>query len=187
MKKIIINTLGPVTTDSYRATRYWIKKNGIADYKIKMHDSFEQIFTRMKSQEYIVMPVGYVNRNSEKMSSWVDFHFRYINDIIPDDVFTLHTKPMALVENVSYKKRGVVIQSSTYQLAKNTLKTTADEYIYTSSKSKALQLFLKSQYHFTICSKELITKYDSTNYRILQEFRPVMIWVVYRIKNTINQ
>lgn len=106
---VIVNTLGPKGTDSYRATIHWLKKVGAEEYKIHMFESFEKLFDNLRQYQYIVMPAGYMNRKEKEMSSWVDFHFKYYDKLKFVDVFPLKVMKMILVENKNYDKKNLMI------------------------------------------------------------------------------
>lgn len=175
---LIINTLGPKQTDCYRATMYWLKKHGISDYKVKLHESIENLFTNLIQGEYIMMPAGYVNRK-DNLSTWVDFHFSFYETLELIDVFANNVMIMALIENNKYTKKGIVVQSATCNLIRN--KT--EEFVYADSKPKALEKFINESYHYVICSKSMFKEksLDVSQYVIKEEYKPTMVWVVYRI------
>lgn len=182
--KIIINTLGPQTTDSYRAAEYWIKKNKYENFEIVGYKSFESLFRSVKESQHIVMPLGYSNRNGQEFKGWVDFHFRFWDELEIYEVFELHTKEMVLLNNRQYKKNGIVIQSATYQLAKSTIDLEDRMFFYSPSKALALEEFLKHGYQYTICSKDNYVQKGlekRSNYTIVKEYNPIMVWIVYRI------
>jgi prephenate dehydratase len=182
----IIKTLGPETTDSHRATEYWIAKQQ-DDFEIKTYSCIEMLFNDLNKNDYVLMPAGYSNRKSQEMSSWVDFHFRYLDYLHIQDVFVLDTMSMVILENTSYIIDKAILQSSTYQIFKNCIKDTI-EIDYAPSKSKALSLFLEKSYRYVICSEDEILKIGITNSSIktLQTVYPKMIWVVYNCVQEIS-
>lgn len=183
----IIKTLGPKTTDCYRATEYWISQQN-KSFIIKTYSSIEKLFNNLNKNDYILMPVGYANRKSPEMRSWIDFHFRYLDYLCIQDVFVLNTLSMAVLENTSYIINKAILQSSTYQILKKYIHD-VKEIDYASSKSKALSLFLEKSYRYVICSEAEMIKVGVIDlpFKILQIIRPKMIWVVYNSKNSINQ
>jgi len=183
----IIKTLGPETTDCYRATEYWVAKQH-GNFVIKTYSSIEILFNDLNKNDYVVMPVGYANKKSQEMSSWVDFHFRYLDDLYIQDVFVLDTLSMVVLENISYIVDKAILQSSTYQVFKSCIHDII-EIDYAPSKSKALSLFLEKSYRYVICSEDEIPKIEITDssFKILQTVYPKMIWVVYNIKGPLSQ
>lgn len=188
---ITVNTLGPEETDSYRATVYWLKKKKVDNYKIRIFESYEELFENLNQYQYIVMPAGYMNRKNKEMSSWVDFHFGYYSKLEFVDVFPLKVMKMIFVENNNYNKKGIVVQSATCQFAKNE-KSYNEQFVYANSKPQALQTFFDESYHYTLCSEPVFRRKNPnpSQYIIKHEYSPVMIWVVYRVnmeRNKMNE
>lgn len=185
---VIVNTLGPEGTDSYRATVHWLKKMGVGNYKINIFESYEELFENLKQCQYIVMPAGYMNRKNKEMSSWVDFHFGYYSKLEFVDVFPLKVMKMIFVENKNYDKKGIVVQSATCQFAK-TEENYNEHFLYANSKPQALQIFLDESYHYTLCSEPVFKRKnpDPSQYIIKHEYNPVMIWVVYKVNMERNK
>lgn len=183
----ILKTLGPNTTDSYRAAEYWIAKQN-NKYSIQVYSSIERLFDNLNINDFIIMPVGYANKNSQEMSSWVDFHFRYLDILYIQDLFLLDTLKMAIIENTSYSTNKAILQSSTYQIFKKCIQDKI-EIDYTSSKSEALSLFLKQTYRYVICSEEefLAKNITDPSYYILRSDCPKMIWIVYNVKERLTE
>lgn len=176
-----IGTLGPKETDSYRATIYWINKYMNNDFEIILFDAYEALFCKLKNLDYILMPVGYINRQSKNYMAWVDFHFKYLKKLTIYTLFHLPTKEMLLVENSNPQIDKAVIQAATFELLKEANTENCD-IVYVSSKPRALTLFLKEKYRYTICSSDdyYLRKKD-IDLIIRDSFRPEMIWVVYKV------
>lgn len=181
MLNLIVKTLGPNTSDSYKATKVWLK-NINKFYKIILYDSFEALFNELNIDDYIVMPLGYCNKSKKFMSSWVDYHFRFYKQLHIVDFFNKQTQKMVLLENVRFYKPGAVLQSATYQFFASEIKK-KEKVKFVSSKSKAFEIFIKEGYHYTICSECVINNHlEYDNIKIIKEFNPVMFWVVYKFK-----
>lgn len=183
-----IATLGPKATDSYKATIDYSRKT-FSNYKILCYNSFEKLFNIIKEKksniDFIVMPMGYCNRKGKEFSSWVDFHFYYLEYMEVKDVFYSQTKEMILIENIDYKKEGIVLQSATFQLARKVLNLSESQYFFVPSKPLALEFFEKEGYHYTICSKDDFinkVKNQDIEYRVVNKFNPTMVWIVYKVR-----
>lgn len=149
-----IKTLGPISTDSYHAALTWCEKNFIKDtYRIELLDCIEDIFMNMRSGEFIVMPLGYSNRNNSEYLSWVDLHFRNYRLLNIVDIFFMNTMKMVVVENLNYKINRGVIQSSTYQILKGCI-SDINDIDYTPSKSIALSRMLEYDYRYVVCTED---------------------------------
>ena len=176
--------MGPRTTDSYRATEYWLKSHEITNYEIVESTSFEEVFGKVEKDQYIVMPIGYCDRSRKEFKGWVDYHFRFYRDLDIIDLFKLSTKEMVLVENTACKTTESVLQAATYQLARSSSVFVSDDVSFRSSKVMALDDFLKDKYKYTICSKDVYEGKNMENneqYVIRDSFSPEMIWVVYKV------
>lgn len=178
MKPTIINTLGPKETDSFVSANYW-SQNFCPGSKIILYESFENLFSNLHKDELIVMPTGYCNRNNCNLSSWVDFHFKYIEKLEVIDSYVLETKSMVVLKNKNYQIDKAVIQSATYQLLKQKLEKDI-EIDYVSSKAAAYDIFISNKYHYTLCSKTTYNMGTKKDIEIVSEFSPKMIWVVYK-------
>lgn len=185
-----ICTLGPKGTDSYNALLYWCRKNNNKFYNVKLFNTFELLFENLQKNEYIIMPVGYSNRNNSRMANWVDYHFKYMDNLKLITQFSLNTKEMILIENKDYLINKAIIHSSTYQFLLNT-NINYDGIDFCDSKVKAFELFCDNKYKYVICSKDVALSsdfYNKTNknsYKIIKKFRPTMIWAVYKVKEEI--
>lgn len=179
-----IKTLGPKTTDSYRAAIMWCQKRFKSEiYTIELSDCMEDAFLNMNSGEFIVMPMGYSNREDQEYFSWVDIHFRNLGLVNIADVFLMHTKEMIVVENLEYKINKGVIQSSTYQLLKGCI-SNIDDIDYAPSKSRALSKMLEDDYRYVVCSKDEFENRVGTlnnKYIIKSIIEPTMVWIVYEV------
>ena len=180
----IIKTLGPESTDSYRAAVEWIDRNHILNPQITCYQSMEEIFDDLKPGDYVVMPVGYSNRNSKDFSGWVDFHYYYSDILTVADIFQLETMDMVIVENPHYTQNKAIVHSSTVQLVKR-YKLDIDGIDFPSSKAKALTGFIKDGYRCVVCSNSDYCRRrspaDKAEDVILDTFRISMIWVVYKV------
>lgn len=185
-----ICTLGPKGTDSYNALLYWCQKNNKESYNTKLFNSFEMLFENLNKNDYIIMPVGYSNRNNEEMANWVDYHFKYMDKLKLINVFVLKTKEMILIENNNYSINKAIIHSSTYQLLLNA-NIVYDGVDFCESKVNAFNLFIKNKYKYVICSKDIVPlsdyskKSNKAPYKTIKEFCPTMIWVVYKMEEEI--
>lgn len=180
----IIKTLGPESTDSYRAALQWIERNHILSPQIVCYSSMEEIFNDLRHGDFVVMPVGYSNRNNIVMSSWVDFHYYYSDVLSIADIFPLETMDMIIVENPHYTQNKAIVHSSTVQLVRR-YNLQIDGIDFPSSKAKALSGFIKDGYRYTVCTKSDYLRRrnnaDKAEDVVLDTFRISMIWVVYKI------
>lgn len=177
---MIVKTLGPVTSDSYSATLEWLK-NSTESYEIILYESFELLFEKLSIDDYIVMPLGYCNKAKKFMSSWVDYHFRFYQQLKIIDFFSKYTQKMVLLENLEFDKPGAVLQSATYQFFVSEIRN-KEKVKFVSSKSRAYEVFVKDNYHYTICSDCVVNNNNYKNIKIVNEFEPVMFWIVYKCK-----
>lgn len=179
-----VATLGPKYTDSFRSAEYWIDTRGVDGCEIVGYQSFESLFDNLECSDYVIMPMGYTNRDSSEFMGWVDYHFFFEKLLDTQEIYLLPTKEMALVENTSYKKEGVVLQSATYQFARSSLDLDKRQYVYESSKVKAFNKFIDEEYHYVICSVDICQqekKKKNLSLKIIKNFSPVMSWIVYKV------
>jgi len=183
----IIKTLGPDTTDSYRAACVWANENRdkLGDFEIKGYPRMEYVFKDLAKADLIVMPVGFTDRDNDDFSSWVDYHYYYSNKLEIAGLFPLDTMEMILVENLDYKYDRAIVQSSTIQLLKRN-GINCSNVDFSPSKSYALMLFNEMDFRYVICSSsDYEAKRSDENKahdRIIERTSIRMIWVVYRVK-----
>lgn len=182
-----INTLGPQGTDSYRAAKYLKNKLIIQNIKIKLHDSFHEIFEKIGtiSGEYILIPAAY--RDTLTHENWTDLNFKYWNLLQIEYVFKLDTMPMILLENKNYLIDKAVIHPSTAIFLKNIAGGTKTTYF--NSKPIVLKKFIEDSYHFSIVSEKLwkLTKISTShNFCKIKTFEPTMVWVLYKVEGKNN-
>ena len=175
---MIINTLGPTTTDCY----YAISRIDTNVDMVVLYDSFDSIVNcldRLKDQ-YILFPVAF--ESSIENYSWKDFNFEYHQRVEIVDVFHSFTKVMVLIENCNYKINRAIIQPATKIFMSNFIKKKGMDLRidFTHSKVTANKKFREEGYRFSIVSKETILYNDDIN--ICETFSPEMIWCLYRVK-----
>ncbi|WP_348921673.1 hypothetical protein [Enterococcus rotai] len=175
---MIINTLGPVGSDSYRVAKTLIDVHD----EINIYSSFDEIIAKIDDMEnqYILIPTAYRSALSEY--DWKDFNFEYWERMDLANVFHRKTKIMMLVENAKFKKDCAIIHPATSIYMK---KYIAKQYLnskieFASSKCKAYERFVKFDYRFTIASEDNISFKNS--YKIIKKIQPEMVWCVYKVR-----
>lgn len=175
---MIINTLGPTTTDCFNATKYVSAKFDA----IILYNSFDSIIANINNLkgQYILLPVAF--ESSLKQYGWKDFNFEYHRMIEIVEVFHSFTKEMVLVENKKYKINKAIIQPATKFFMINYLnKEKIDIQIdFAPSKFQAKMKFQEDSYRFATVSKEAL--HESKDISICDSFLPEMIWCLYKVK-----
>ncbi|MHA8110808.1 hypothetical protein ACYATP_04825 [Lactobacillaceae bacterium Melli_B4] len=178
----ILHTLGPDTTDSYKAAEYFKTNND--NYQrtaIQLHDSFEAIYEHLAdfSGDLFLVPVAYNDKNGD---NWGTNNYRYWKQLKIVDTFHLPTMPMLLVENLALTNHTAIIHAATQELLDHFERSTNQKLAtdYVPSKPLAQQAFEDGQYQYAIFSQQAFSPHGS--FKVLQEYQPEMIWCLYQIK-----
>ncbi|MHA8138171.1 hypothetical protein ACYATM_03855 [Lactobacillaceae bacterium Scapto_B20] len=177
-----LHTLGPDTTDSYKAAEYLKQVNPIyQDTSIELHDSFESIYTNLAdfAGDFFLVPVAYNDKNGD---NWGTNNYRYWNQLKVVDTFHLPTMKMILAENEALSNHTAIIHAATNELLDQFESATNQqlETDYVPSKPLAQKEFEAGQYQYAIFSKQGFEPHAT--FKILQEYQPEMVWCLYQIK-----
>lgn len=174
---MIINTLGPKYTDSYRIALKLINKS--ID-KINLFNSFDNLIMKINDLkgQYILIPTAY--KSTDKEYDWKDFNFEYSNELNLTKVFAHKTKPIMLIENTNFVINKAVIQPATSIFMKNyCYKQKLDlEIIFKPSKYAAFIYFKKYKFRYTIVSNDFKGVSD---FKLCRMFYPNMVWCLYEV------
>ncbi|RLK63979.1 hypothetical protein D3H64_01635 [Atopobacter sp. AH10] len=175
---MILNTLGPRTTDCVKAIRYVRSKFDA----VKLYSSFDRIIANISNLrgQYILMPVAFESCFSDY--GWKDFNFEYHRLLRIVEVFHSFTQTMVLVENKKYVKNKAVIHPATkFFMTEYLDRKRMDIPIdFAPSKVVAKMLWEKEAYRFTIVSQALLD--DNLGIKVRETFSPEMIWCLYEVK-----
>lgn len=171
----IIATLGPAGTDSHRQA----ERLGAI---ISLHDTFHAAINHAKlNNTKLLVPAGFRENRDGKQFSWVDFHFENLGHIELEKAWFEKTMPMVLLHN-SYSM--IAIHPSTSSLVPELERY--EKIKYTRSKVEAYELFRRGEASAALTSDSIIDSKKDSRF-IKSEFRPTMVWCLYKTKNhTIN-
>ena len=125
----------------------------------------------------LLVPAGFRENRAGKQFSWVDFHFENLGAIELEKVWFEETMPMVLLHK-SYN--FIAIHPSTSSLVPELEKY---EHIkHTRSKVEAYQLFKQGVASAAITSTCMTNK-ESDHAYIKAQFKPTMVWCLYKIKS----
>lgn len=173
-----VHTLGPNATDSYKAAKTIVK-----DADIILHESFDEIIDNIEQylNEYIIIPVAYTSHR--KKYDWKDFNFQYCNRLKLCKVAALYTQPMLLLEKEISSNYDAIVHPAT-EIFLNKAKR-IDSIEYAKSKYDAWKQFKNDyKYKYTLISKDVFEMEKNEccyNLTILEEYKPIMIWCLYKI------
>lgn len=173
-----LHTLGPNTTDSYHAYRYWKNRNDL-EIELVMHHSFKDIYANLASyqNDLFLVPTMYRDQNSD----WASYHYQYLDRLKIYDVFVLDTKPMILVKNNQISNQKIGLHQATEPFLKSfeNQQKIKLKRVFTDSKSIALQKFLNQEIEYAIISES--DEIKQTNFEVIKKYTPQIIWCVYQI------
>ncbi|TPR14314.1 hypothetical protein [Apilactobacillus timberlakei] len=184
---MILNTLGPKSTDSYEAAKF-VKNKIFPKINIQLHDSFDDIYENLSELEgeCILVPVAY--RSSSSSSNWVDNNYKYWNKLDIINTFVLSTMPMLLVKNDDIKIKNMILHPSTIAYLKD-FENEFDINInaeFDRSKPIVLDKFINENFRYSIVSENLLNEYINNkiinfNVDIIHKYQPKMIWCIYKV------
>ena len=179
-----VHTLGPKTTDSFRAYQYACKKYpDVSQASLYLHDSYSSIYDNLNQfiGDLIIVPVAY--RGRSRIDNWTDNNFRYSNNLAILDSFVLSTKKMSLIENLNACNSRAIIHPSTTIFIKQYEEVIGKsiEFDLADSKPAALSIFLNKRYQYTVASYDTYLIEKCKTVKVRNIFSPQMIWCVYKI------
>lgn len=174
-----IHTLGPDLTDSFSAAT----SVECSDREIICHDSFDDIIENLDCYigEHIVIPTAY--QSSKKNYGWKEFNFQYWDRLELVKLFSAPTKTMVLLKNSSFECEKSIIHPATKIYMEEFLRKHNENIpmVFAESKVAAWNLFKKDRMKYTIVSKDVAIKKTKKTLNIIEEYRPQMIWCLYKI------
>ncbi|MGX4645398.1 hypothetical protein [Holzapfeliella sp. JNUCC 80] len=182
----ILHTLGPKTTDSYKAASYFISQNTdcYPIDQIVLHSSFDEIYQQLDALngDLFLVPVAY--QNNQHHQSFADYHYRYWQSLTVLTSFHIPTMPMVLLENLANQNHKISLHPATSELMKSTFSNLDSLKInYVTSKPLAFDDFAKGNCQYAIVSHNFTNQeLSGLNYRIAKTFTPQMIWCLYKIE-----
>ncbi|RLK63885.1 hypothetical protein D3H64_02060 [Atopobacter sp. AH10] len=175
---MILNTLGPTTTDCYHAISYVKSKID----EIRLYSSFDRMIENIDhlKGQYILMPLAF--ESSCRAYGWKDFNYEYYRRLNIVELFHAPIKEMVLVENKPYKMDKAIIQPATQFLMLDYLsrRGIASPIDFAPSKAKAKNQWEDKGYRFAIVSKDALD--DEDRKKICESYSPEMIWCLYEVK-----
>ena len=183
------HTLGPETTDSYRAAAYF-KRHYQPDTTIVLHDDFAEILNHLPALagQQFLMPAAYQNAKGDL--SWREFNYNASGIAKINTVFHLPLMPMVLVENLAPRRQEAVFHPATKRLFESVLPLAGLSQRPMTSKALVLTSFLRRGSRYAIVTEEFFqkaTRATSAQYRVLRRFPGEMVWVVYDVLRQKNQ
>lgn len=177
------HTLGPTTTDSYRAAEYF-KTQIQPDTQIVLHDDFADILTHLDTiaGQQFLMPAAY--QNAKGNLSWREFNYNASGVAKINTVFHLPLMPMVLVENLQPRREEVVFHPATKKLFESVIPLVGLSQRPMASKALVLTSFLRRGSRYAIVTEEFFkaaTTDSAAQYRVLKQFPGEMVWVVYDV------
>ncbi|MDR9862710.1 MULTISPECIES: hypothetical protein [Pseudomonas] len=168
----VIATLGPIGTDSHRQAER-------LSTKVSLHETFHEAICHAKLHKTkLLVPAGFRENRAGKQFSWVDFHFENLNDIELEKAWFEKTMPMVLLHN---SFNSIAIHPSTSSLVPELERY--EHVKYTRSKVEAYQLFTRGEASAALTSSSIIDDTSDKQF-IKAEFRPTMVWCLYKIINS---
>ncbi|WDF82991.1 hypothetical protein PQ472_01745 [Lacticaseibacillus pabuli] len=177
------HTLGPETTDSFRAAEYF-KAHLQPDTTIVLHDDFADILTNLPAiagQQFLI-PAAYQNAKGDL--SWREFNYNASGVAKINTTFHLPLMPMVLVENLQPRRGEAVFHPATKQLFESVIPLAGLSQRPMTSKALVLGSFLRRGSRYAIVTEEFFkeaTAASAAQYRILKRFPGEMVWVVYDV------
>ncbi|WP_268912144.1 hypothetical protein [Lentilactobacillus sp. SPB1-3] len=182
-----LHTLGPKSTDSYKAVMYLREMYlDMEETEVVLHSSLDDIYQHLHEEQgdLFLVPVAY--RSAQSNGNWADNNLKYSGQLKIISVFKLPIMPLMLIRNPDEKNGKAIIHPSTKELIKeySLEKGRKLSLEFVDSKAEALHKFQSNTYEFSIVSKDIYEKDCSDRHdEIISEFRPTMIWCLYRIAN----
>ncbi|MCK8626987.1 hypothetical protein [Fructobacillus cardui] len=177
-----IHTLGPKTTDSYKAAKHLQDED--PDYRgltITLHDNFEDVYQHLTdfTGDYFLVPTAY---QSDDGDSWTRNNYRYLDHLTIQTTFALPTMPMLLTENQALKNKKAILHPATTELIHQYMIDSHQNLAvdFVPSKPLAQAAFEEGNYQYAIFSKQSFLPHDSLT--IIKEYHPEMVWCLYQIK-----
>ncbi len=180
-----LHTLGPETTDSYKAAMYLREMYlDLEDAELVLHDSFDDIYRKLDDEQgdLFLVPVAY--RSAQSNGNWADNNLKYWDKLKIMDVFKLPIMPLVLVRNPDGKDGEAVLHPSTKELIKEySLNQGRKLHLeFVDSKAEALRKFESDKYEFSIVTKDVYQSNCADRQdEVLAEYEPNMVWCLYRI------
>ncbi len=167
-----ICTLGPVGTDSEFLARR-LSNNVI------LKDNFQEVINAIIENEVStgLIPCGY--KSSTTGDSWVDFHFKYYQDLKVLKILHENTKNMILIGNLTGDKDIISLHPATISLLPNSLSNIQRDLV--NNKPMAIKNCLNYNYKYAIISEDIFIKHIALEYQIVEiaRFNPSMVWTLY--------
>lgn len=174
-----IHTLGPKTTDSCYAYRYWNDLHPSLDIELVLHHSFTEIYNDLSSYrgDLFLVPTVYRDENSD----WANYHYQYLDQLSIYDVFVLNTKPMILARNQNQNNQQIVLHQATNPFVADyeNKQQIRLEKSFADSKSIAFDQFLNGGFEYAIISET--ERIKQHNFEVIKRYEPKIIWCVYQV------
>lgn len=178
-----IHTLGPTTTDSYRAAAHYVNTQA-PDATIVTHPDFAAILQDLAAiaGDQLLMPCAYQNATGDL--SWREFNYNCHEVARIHTTFALPLMPMVLVENLAPRRQEVVFHPATAKLFAAYRPFAGLSQRPMTSKALVLQSFLRRGSRYAIVTEEFFAAAvgdEAAAYRILRRYPGEMVWVLYDI------
>ncbi|USS89147.1 hypothetical protein [Fructilactobacillus cliffordii] len=167
-----VHTLGPQTTDCYRAAQAYVERHPEHEYQIMLHSSFAAAIAAVTKYpgEQILLPTALQLADG---TDWGALHYRYLERWQLVDVFSHPLDPLVLVQ--SQRQTGFIdLHPATAELARR-LVDDQHELRFAASKWAAYQAY-RNDGEFCITNQANLDPQE----RILNRWDVNMVWTVYQ-------
>ncbi|WP_413627504.1 hypothetical protein R4B61_06765 [Fructilactobacillus vespulae] len=170
---MIINTLGPIATDSYQAAKQYQQKH--KNIAIKLHHDFMDILVHLNlyEGELLLIPMAYQNENGKSLG---DFHYQMIENMKLIDCFLTDLDPLVVLKNHSMAK-FFYTHPATLKIAQCYNEDLKIKLV--SSKFAAFQNYLKNG-RMVITNQKNVKRLKPDE-EIIKIIHSKMSWCVYQI------
>ncbi|USS88278.1 hypothetical protein M3M39_02010 [Fructilactobacillus hinvesii] len=170
----MLHTLGPATTDCYRAALVYEKQRSDVTWQLQLHSKFAVVLqaANQRPGDYLLLPTALKLPDG---TSWGDLHYRYLNRWRLVDVFTYPLDPLVLVQS-SQQTNIVDLHPATLELAREQL---GDEVQFrlASSKWAAYQAYRRDG-EYCITNQANLLEHE----QIVKRWNVDMVWTVYQVQ-----
>ncbi|MCI1858327.1 MAG: hypothetical protein LKI94_01275 [Sporolactobacillus sp.] len=177
---MIIHTLGPETTDSSEAARYYLHRQA-GQGRIVLHERFEAIIERLPTYggDMLLIPAAYKSADG---SDWADFHYTQLNRLKLVDCFHRPLQPLVLIRRKIAAHETAYTHPATAVLLKNYLHAVGSRasLCFAGSKDLAYRRYCEQQGRYVLTGMNSV-RHGADDGTIEATYTADMVWCVYQI------